>query len=78
MVLEKISQITTGQVCIKCKSTKLYKLKDNRLQCSNCKSRFSIQQLSLDLWSLYYFNITTLENKISLTYWWKLFIIISC
>ena len=65
MVLEKISQITTGQVCIKCKSTKLYKLKDNRLQCSNCKSRYSIQQLSLDLWSLYYFSIESTANKTS-------------
>ena len=68
MVLEKISQITTGQVCIKCKFTKLYKLKDNRLQCSNCKSRYSIQQFSSDLWSLYCFIIEPRANKISLTY----------
>jgi len=36
MITEKISQITTCQICIKCKHRKLYKLKDNRIKCSWC------------------------------------------
>ena len=63
MVIEKISQVTTGQICIKCKSNKLYKLKENRIKCSYCKSRYSLRQLSLDLWSLYYFSIESTANK---------------
>ncbi len=65
MLIEQISQITTGQICIKCKSRKIYKLKDNRIKCSNCNSRYSLKQLSLDLWSLYYFSIESTANKTS-------------
>ncbi len=65
MLVEKISQITTGSVCRYCCSEKLYKLKDNRVKCKECNRRYSIKQTSIDLWSLYYFSIETTANKTS-------------
>jgi len=65
MIIEKISLITTGQQCVNCGTRKLYKLKDNRVKCSNCNSRFSLSKLSLDIWSLYYFSIESTAHKTS-------------
>ena len=65
MLVEKISQITTGSICRYCCSEKLYKLKDNRAKCKECNHRYSIKQTSIDLWSLYYFSIETTANKTS-------------
>ena len=65
MILDEISKITTGRICIKCKSSQLYKLKDNRVKCSNCNTRYSLTKLSLDIWSLYYFSIEATANKTS-------------
>jgi len=63
MIIEKISLVTTGQLCINCGARKLYKLKDNRVKCSSCNSRYSLPKLSLDLWSLYYFSIEATAHK---------------
>lgn len=65
MLVEKISQTTTGSICRYCCSEKLYKLKDNRVKCKECNHRYSIKQTSIDLWSLYYFSIETTANKTS-------------
>jgi len=65
MLLEKISQITTGNICRYCSTEKLYNLKDNRVKCKECNRRYSIKQTSIDLWSLYYFSIETTANKAS-------------
>jgi len=65
MLVERISQITTGLVCRYCCSEKLYKLKDNRVKSKECDHRYSVKQTSIDLWSLYYFSIETTANKTS-------------
>lgn len=65
MIIEKISLITTGQLCINCGAKRLYKLKDNRVKCSRCNFRYSLPKLSLDIWSLYYFSIEATAHKTS-------------
>lgn len=49
MITEKISQIATGQIYIKCKPRKLFKLNDNHINCSFCNTRYSLKQLSFYL-----------------------------
>lgn len=63
--VDKISLYTNGSICIKCNNNKLYILKDNKVKCSKCKSYYSLNKISLDLWSLYYFSIETTANKVS-------------
>ena len=65
MLIEKISQITTGNICKNCSSRTLYHFKYNRIKCKQCQQRYSLGQISLDLWSLYYFSIETTANKTS-------------
>lgn len=65
MLLEKLSSITTGALCINCNCTKLYRFKTDRIKCSNCSKRYSLKKLSSDIWCLYYFSIEATANKTS-------------
>lgn len=79
MLIEKISQITTGNICKNCGSKTLYSqrdvrrtpyggfphFKDNRVKCKQCQQRYYLGQISLELWSLYYFSIEATANKTS-------------
>ena len=65
MLIEKISQITSGNICRNCKSKKLYHYKNQRVKCGRCNDRYYLKQISLDLWSLYYFSIESTANKTS-------------
>lgn len=61
--------------CLRCKSRKVYILKDNRLKCSNCGYRFKITtnsvlsktRLPLDQWYelLHWFNYEFTANKVA-------------
>ena len=46
-----------GRKCIFCGNNKLYRLKDKRLKCKNCKKYYSIKKLKRDLELLYYFYL---------------------
>lgn len=65
MLIEKISQITTGSICKNCDNKNLYHFKHKRVKCRQCNQRYYLGQISLDLWSLYYFSIETTANKTS-------------
>lgn len=65
MIIEQISQITTGQICKECGSTALYKYKDQRVKCKHCEERYFLKTVFLDLWTLYYFSIESTANKTS-------------
>lgn len=46
-----------GKSCINCGKYSLYKLKDKRLKCKNCKTKYSLKKLKRDLEILYYFYL---------------------
>jgi len=52
-----------GRKCIYCDSNKLYKLKDNRLKCKQCKKKYSLKQLKKDILALYYFYLGLSASK---------------
>lgn len=52
-----------GRKCIYCDSNKLYKLKDNRLKCKQCKKKYSLKQLKKDISILYYFYLELSASK---------------
>lgn len=65
MITEKISQITTGSICKNCGSKNLYMFKEQRVRCKDCQERYYLKQISVDLWTLYYFSIESTANKTS-------------
>lgn len=65
MLVEKISQITTGSICKNCGSKNLYRFKEERIKCKDCNERYYLKQVSIDLWTLYYFSIESTANKTS-------------
>ena len=56
-------QYKLGKKCPYCKHTKIYKFKDGRRKCCQCKSRFSIAKLRVNLDILYYFYLETSARK---------------
>ena len=46
-----------GKKCLFCGNYKIYRLKDKRLKCKNCKKYYSIKKLKRDLELLYYFYL---------------------
>ena len=65
MLIEKIALYTTGSKCIKCNNTNLYRLKNNKVKCLKCKSRYGLKKLSKELWCLYFFSLEMTANKTS-------------
>src|SRR3989344_4590684 len=52
-----------GRKCIFCDKNRLYRLKDNRIKCKQCKKRYSLNQLRLDMQILYYFYLELSARK---------------
>lgn len=52
-----------GRKCIFCDKNKLYRLKDNRVKCKYCKKKYSLNQLRLDIKTLYYFYLEISARK---------------
>ena len=52
-----------GKKCLFCGDYGLYKLKDNRVKCKNCKKYYSIRKLKSDLQILYYFYLELSARK---------------
>ena len=46
-----------GRKCFFCDNYGLYKLKDKRLKCKNCNTKYSLKKLKRDLEILYYFYL---------------------
>jgi len=65
MLIEQISEITTGSKCRKCGSKSHYRFKEERVKCKDCNDRYYLKQVSVDLWTLYYFSIESTANKTS-------------
>lgn len=65
MIIEQISQITTGSICKNCGSKNLYIFKERRVRCKDCNERYYLKRVSVDLWTLYYFSIESTANKTS-------------
>ena len=61
-----------GKSCIFCNKYKLYKLKDKRVKCKNCKRYYSLIKLRRNLEILYYFYLEVsarkTANELSLNY----------
>lgn len=52
-----------GRKCIFCNEYGLYKLKDKRVKCRNCKKYYSLKKLRRDLEILYYFYLEISARK---------------
>jgi len=52
-----------GRKCIFCGKYRLYRLKDKRLKCKNCKRYYSLKKLKRDLEILYYFYLEISARK---------------
>jgi len=52
-----------GRKCIFCDKNRLYRLKDNRIKCKQCKKKYSLNQLRLDMQILYYFYLELSARK---------------
>lgn len=52
-----------GKSCIFCNKYGLYKLKDKRIKCKNCKKKYSLIKLKKDLQILYYFCLEISARK---------------
>ena len=52
-----------GRKCIFCDKNRLYRLKDNRIKCKQCKKKYSLNQLRLDIQILYYFYLELSARK---------------
>jgi len=52
-----------GKTCIFCEKYGLYKLKDKRVKCKNCKKYYSLKKLKRDLQILYYFYLEVSAKK---------------
>lgn len=52
-----------GRKCIFCDKNILYRLKDNRIKCKQCKKKYSLKQLRLDMQILYYFYLELSARK---------------
>ena len=52
-----------GRKCVFCDKYGLYKLKDKRVKCKNCKKKYSLSQLRRDMQLLYYFYLEISAKK---------------
>src|SRR3989338_40716 len=61
-----------GKSCLFCSKYNLYRLKDKRVKCKNCKKYYSINKLKKDLELLYYFYLEIsarrTANELNLNY----------
>ena len=64
MIAEKLSDnILLGRKCFYCNKYGLYRLKDRRLKCRNCKAYYSLAKLKKDLQTLYFFYLELSARK---------------
>ena len=52
-----------GKTCIFCDKYELYKLKNNRVKCKNCKRYYSLKRLKRNIQILYYFYLELSARK---------------
>ena len=52
-----------GRKCMFCEENKLYRLKNNKLKCKNCKKYYSLNKLKRDMLVLYYFYLELSARK---------------
>jgi len=52
-----------GKTCIFCDKYGLYKLKDKKVKCKNCKKYYSLKKLQIELQVLYYFYLELSARK---------------
>jgi len=64
MIPKKVSDnILLGRKCFYCSKYGLYRLKDRRLKCRNCKAYYSLAKLKKDLQILYFFYLELSARK---------------
>jgi len=66
MIAEKlVTNILRGNKCFYCGKYGLYRLKDNRLKCRNCRLLYSLLKLKKDIQILYFFYLELSARKTS-------------
>ena len=64
MIAERlVTNILRGNKCFFCGKYGLYKLKDKRLKCKNCRLLYSLPKLKKDLQTLYFFYLELSARK---------------